>query len=200
MANINEIFNKARVGDRQLNELIGLARGMLADGKINQAEAEYLQKWLVANEAASEHPIVGNLLDRVTEMLEDGDFDQEEADDLFGTLNGLAGGEFDLGEVLKSSGLPLTDPKPKIVFGGSNFCFTGLFAYGNRKACEAIVLEKGSTISGLNQSLNYLVVGIYASSDWIHSSFGRKIEKALDLNAKGALIKIISEDYWVEHL
>jgi hypothetical protein len=44
----NQRFNSKRVSDRNIDELIGLARGILADGKVDQQEAEYLQKWLIA--------------------------------------------------------------------------------------------------------------------------------------------------------
>ncbi|MER8413933.1 hypothetical protein [Mesorhizobium sp. M1342] len=35
-----------RISSRQIDELIGLARGLAADGTINKAEIEFLQKWL----------------------------------------------------------------------------------------------------------------------------------------------------------
>lgn len=37
-----------RISSRQVDELIGLARGLAADGSINKAEVEFLQKWLAA--------------------------------------------------------------------------------------------------------------------------------------------------------
>jgi hypothetical protein len=35
-----------RISARQFDELIGLARGIGADGMLNQSEVEFLQKWL----------------------------------------------------------------------------------------------------------------------------------------------------------
>jgi hypothetical protein len=35
-----------------------LARGLAADGTINNAEVEFLQKWLAANAEISNHPII----------------------------------------------------------------------------------------------------------------------------------------------
>lgn len=40
---------------------IGLTHGLIADRNANQAEAEYLQKWLVANREVSDNPITANL-------------------------------------------------------------------------------------------------------------------------------------------
>ncbi|MCH7499572.1 MAG: NAD-dependent DNA ligase, partial [Nitrospinae bacterium] len=78
MKKLNQLFNRARLDDRQVNELLGLSHGLLADGKIDQAEAEYLQKWLVANIISNSNPIISNLLHRVNDMLSDGLLDDEE--------------------------------------------------------------------------------------------------------------------------
>ena len=67
-----------RIDSRQIDELIGLARGLVADGAINQAEVEFLQKWLVANIAASNHPLLRRLYERVAEILADGHVEEGE--------------------------------------------------------------------------------------------------------------------------
>ena len=38
-----------RLSSRQIDELIGIARGIAADGVLNQVEVEFVQKWLAAN-------------------------------------------------------------------------------------------------------------------------------------------------------
>ena len=42
-------FNTKPMADRQIDQLIGFTQGILADGVVNQAEAETLQNWLQAN-------------------------------------------------------------------------------------------------------------------------------------------------------
>ena len=64
-------FNTKPMADRQIDQLIGLAQGIVADGIVNQAEAEMLQNWLRANQW-TENPYVSRLLDRVERVLEDG--------------------------------------------------------------------------------------------------------------------------------
>ena len=173
---------------------------MLADGKITQDEAEYLQKWFAANAAALSNPLFKGLISRLDEMLSDEILSADESKELFETLEGFGGSSFELGELLKSTNLPLTDPKPEIAFGAKSFCFTGTFLFGKRKECEAAVIEHGGAISTLRKDLDYLVIGIYATEFWAHSSFRRKIEKAVTFNGKGADIKIISEADWIEAL
>lgn len=198
MEKLHRIFNRARIDDRQVNELIGLCHGLLADGKVDQGEVEYLQKWLVTNSACQSNPIVVNLMHRVNHVLADGLVDADEGKELFETLRNFAGGDFELGELQKSTLLPLDSPSPPIVFEGAQFCFTGTFAFGSRKECEAAITSRGASAGSLTMRTKFLVIGVYATESWAHSSYGRKIEKAVELKAKGIPIKIISETHWVE--
>ena len=195
---LHKIFNRARVDDRIVNELLGLAHGITADGKITQDEAEYLQKWLAANTAAADNPIVSNLLEKVGTYLQDGFLDEEEAADLQDTLSRFAGGNFELGELLKSTSLPLDVPTPIIGIPDCRFCFTGTFAYGSRKDCERVVAELGGNSGSLTKQTDFLVIGLYATDSWAHSSYGRKIEKAVTMKNKGQPIKIVGEVHWLE--
>ncbi len=68
-----------RIQSRQIDELIGLARGVAADDNLNQAEAEFLQKWLAANTDISDQPVVRMLYQRINEVLADGRLDNDEA-------------------------------------------------------------------------------------------------------------------------
>jgi len=40
------------------------------------------------------------------------------------------------------------------------------------------------------------VLGAYATESWAHSSFGRKIEKAVDMRFSGVPIPIVGENHW----
>lgn len=189
-----------RITSRQIDELIGIARGLVADGQINQAEVEFLQKWLAANVAISDQPLVHTLYDRVNAVLMDGVLDDEEKVDLLDTLNRFSNRDFELGEVLKSTSLPLCDPAPTLGFPGVRYTFTGTFNYGQRKHCEATVVERGGIAAGLTQKTNVLVIGLYATESWKHSSFGNKILQATEWRERGIPISIVSEEHWVQHL
>jgi NAD-dependent DNA ligase len=189
-----------RIGSRQMDELIGLARGIAADGTINLSEAEFLQKWLAANQSISDQPLIRTLFARVSEMLRDDVLDADESAELLDTLNRFSNRDFELGEVLKSTSLPFCSPAPDLTFGGQAYCFTGTFSYGQRKHCEAVVTEKGGICASLMQKTNVLVVGLYATESWKHSSFGNKILKATEWRDAGKPICIVSEEHWVSHL
>ncbi|WP_316978823.1 BRCT domain-containing protein [Shumkonia mesophila] len=193
-------FNRARIQDRQIDELIGLAHGIVADGVVSQAEAEHLQKWLVAHRNALDNPVILPLYERVNAMLVDHRLDDDEARDLLETLEQYAGGDFEIGEVVKSSTLPIDRPQPSVGFNGTRFCFTGTFVFGTRGECEAAVVDRGAVAGSLRRDTTFLVIGMYATDSWIHSSYGRKIEKAVEMKAQGIPIAIVGESHWANHL
>ena len=62
------------------------------------------------------------------------------------------------------------------------------------------ILEHSGTEGSLTRAADYLAIGIYATDSWAHSSFGRKIEKAVEYREKGAGIAIASEEHWRRYL
>lgn len=201
MTKSNELLNafgSDRIASRQVDELIGISSGLCADGVINQAEAEFLQKWLVANAGITTHPLLVELYERVTDILCDGMVDADERTDLFATLSTVAHRDFELGEVLKATSLPICDPPP-ILTGSETYCFTGTFSFGTRKQCEAAVIEKGGICGSLNQKTDVLVIGVYATDSWKHSSFGNKIIKAAEMRDNGVKISLVTEEHWSKY-
>ena len=193
------IFNREDVADKQVDTLIGLCKGIAADGVVNQQEAEYLQGWLAANEITIQsNPVTANLLSRVNDMLSDGVLDRDEAQDLLAALRSFAGNTPETGEFLKTTGLPVDYPEPDIEFPERRFCFTGTFAYGARSQCVNLVESLGgSHARTVTSKLDYLVLGVYVTPSWAHEAFGRKIEKAMYFrDDRGRNIAIVSEKHW----
>jgi hypothetical protein len=189
-----------RIQSRQIDELIGLSRGHVADGVINSSEIAFLEKWLVSHLAISIQPLIATLYERVREILADGVVDEDECADLLATLTAFSAGDYELGEALKATSLPLCDPPPVMDFVGRLYCFTGTFNFGQRRHCEAEVVARGGTCSGLTRQTDFLVIGAYATESWKHSAFGNKILRAVELSEAGLPIAIVSEEHWVSHL
>lgn len=194
------ILGTDRITSRQVDELVGLARGIAADGAINQSEVEFLQKWLAANMAISGQPMIRRLYDRVNMILADGVVDAEECAELLDTLNSFSSRDFELGEVMKPATLPLCEPEPPLSFHAQRYCFTGTFSFGGRRYCEQTVIDRGAQAGTLTQRTTVLVIGAYATESWKHSAFGTKIVKAVDFRESGAPISIVSEAHWALHL
>lgn len=193
-------YTAKRLTDRQTDELIGIYRGILADGAINTLEVEFLQKWLVANQHFGDNEMLATLRRKVEKALADGVVDAEEAADLYETMMRFTANDAELGEPLKSTALPLDDPAPDITFVGKLFCLTGTFAHGSRRACEDAVQKLAGEVGSITAKTDYLVIGSYATDTWAHSSYGRKIEKAVELKQKGKKVAIIHEQHWLKHI
>lgn len=190
-------YNQRNVRDRHVDTLIGLSKGLVADGKVNQAEAEFLMSWLIQNQHL-DNPIIHNLLDKISSMFEDGILDEEESDELLVVLKSIGGEASEIGELAKSTTLPLCMPAPSLQFAERTFLFTGTCAFGSRKQCQEAIIELGGTVvSSVSKTLNYLVIGSYVTDSWAHESFGRKIEKALEYRSSGVSLHIISEAHWL---
>jgi NAD-dependent DNA ligase len=97
---------------------------------------------------------------------------------------------------LKATSLPLDVPAPEIRFEDTDFCFTGTFAYGCRDDCDRVVENLGGRCGSLTLKTDFLVIGIYATGSWIHSPYGRKIERAVEMKEAGDSIRIVGEQHW----
>lgn len=190
---LNRLFNKTRIEDRTATEFIGICRGLLADNVLNPQEVDFLLAWLSEKqENLCVWPF--NVIDaRLKNMLLDGVIDDEERSELFLLLRDFLGGKLAVESATSlSTKLPLTYPFPEIVFADKKYCFTGKMRSGLRKICEQrVVAYGGIAASCVTQGLDYLVIGDIGSTDWIQSTHGRKIEKAIDYK-----INIISEELW----
>lgn len=193
-------FHGQRLAVRQIDELIGLARGLVADGKINEVEAEFLYAWLAANADVVDNPVISILYSRVSTIMADGVADPDECNELFDTLRAFVDNDIAPGEVLKPTSLPLCRPAPELNFEGRRFCFTGTFNYGQREDCEAAVVDRGGAVGGIARKTNVLVIGAYVTDAWKHSSFGNKIMQAVEWREDGFPISIVSEDHWRQFL
>ena len=189
-----------RITSRQVDELIGLARGLCADNQLNQLEVQFLEKWLAAQLGVSDQPLIRTLYQRLQETLHDGVVTDDERDELFQTLQSLSTGDFELGEVLKSTSLPLCHPAPDITFLDRRFTFTGTFKFGKRRDCETLIADRGAFAGPLSLKTDFLVIGLYATESWKHSSFGNKILEASRMRSEGIPIAIVSEEHWTKFI
>lgn len=194
---LNRLYGRKRMNDRAIDELIGMARGIVADSTVNQKEAVFLSSWMEGNVAFCEDRIVNQLYRRIHEMLVDGILDSNEQIELLGILREYTGESTCAQPANMASTLPLCNPAPIVEFPTMAFCLTGKFAYGPRRICEEIVIDRGGKVqAGVTMDLDFLVVGTFSSTDWVHTSYGRKIEKAVEYREKNGRPSIIPEDLW----
>ena len=198
----NSNWNKEYRIERDISEMLGLAKGILADGCISSDEVHAIRTWIIA------HPDVckiwpGDILAmRLQRIFKDGKVSQGEREDLHELLRELVGGKVGIiGTENAATLLPFDKPLPKLSFPNHTFVLTGKFAFGPRNECERFTQGAGGSCrNSVTRDVNYLLIGTFASRDWIHTSYGRKIEKAVAYRERGNSIAIIGEDHWATSL
>jgi NAD-dependent DNA ligase len=198
-ADVPRRFYADRVNDREVAELLGLCKGMIADGVVNEDEAIALKVWLRS------HPDVAvafpgkQLAERLDRIFADGVIQDDERAELETMVADLVGEPEDRsGEMNRSTRLPLTDPAPAIFFEGKEFVFTGNFCM-RRKECERLVTERaGRAWNDVTRRADYLVIGTVAADAWITAAWGNKILSAMQLRDEGHHIAIVAESHWLE--
>lgn len=201
MGRITRSRNASRVQDRLIDELIGISRGVIADGVVDEKEAIFIGQWIENHREIADKWPVNVLYVRLMEMLKDGILNEDEQLELLETLRNLTGDRSPFQEPNRSTTLPIDKPAPTINFLGKTFCLTGKFVFGSTFECEETITEMGGEVVQMpGQETDYLVIGELCSPDWVHTTFGRSIEKGVELKQQGHPIKILSEEHWVNSL
>lgn len=180
--------------DKQaVQRLLGICKGMASDLKLRDLEILTLGAWLKHSEIWTDNPIANQIRDQLRRMLKDGVITEGERRELLTTLQQVSGSSLEDG-ITGGMSLRLDWDTPDLSFVGKSFCFTGQMSYGTRAECHEITKEQGGTIhKSVLKKTDYLVIGELFSRDWVHSSFGRKIEKAFTYKEKGSSVAIIEE-------
>lgn len=179
--------------------LLGICAGILADGALHDREIQFLSTWLSENEHVAKLWPGSEIYRRVREILADGVVTEDERDDLMATLADLSGSNFATtgAAAADAPALPIDDD-PSIFFRNMSFCFTGRFAFGTRAACERATLSLGGiAVDGISKNLNFLIIGSFIERQWINTTYGRKIEKAVAYREDGNDLVIASETQWI---
>ncbi len=182
--------------ESDLHMLSGLCKGLIADRGLNEAEIRYLDWWLTQNGTLKNNYPGRDLYLLVKEILEDGVITPDESAALRKVLVDFTGCDLDSGVVDGlSTRLPI-DNMDTVCIKDKVFCLTGVFIAGKRSVVEGLIQNAGGIITGgITKKLDFLVVGTLSSRDWKFSSYGRKIQKAVDYrDEQGAKLRILSED------
>jgi hypothetical protein len=199
---------KYRLG-REMDELIGICRGVLADGFIVERETRFLADWARKNQEVLQVWPARDLAMRLERILLDGTVSKEESEELKLFLEKMTGetptslekmNRVSIENSQSATSLPIDDPAPEIEFVERSFCFTGKCLSGTRAWCINEISLRGGECKPAEQC-DYLVVGSLGSRDWAHSSHGRKIEAAMKRKShSNAWPKIVAESRWIKFI
>ena len=189
----NEFGDDENLG--RADELVGFLTGVASDGILNDQEVEALSSWLNRNESIRDKWPASVVVNRLNHILEDGLITEEERQDLLNTVQKITGTDSSSPAVTYEASTEVwEDDVDEVTIAGSVFCLAGEFVSGDRNHMDTNLRLRGAETSpNVNKEVDFLVIGTLASRDWLYTSHGRKIEKAILLKRKGAKILVITE-------
>lgn len=195
----NRLQQESRIA-QGLAEMVGVVRGVVADGVVSVDEANRLARWTRDNPDVAQRWPANILAKRLDRILRDGRVNARERRHLLAILAQFAENQVGMNFPLATD-LPVDHPEPAVVFEGSTFVFAGDMAYGPHRACEREVVELGGACErSVTRRTDYLVIGTLAATDWSQDGFGAQVSEAVQLRSRGASIAIVSEEHWVAAL
>lgn len=185
---------------KAVEHMMGLVGGIVADQQLHDLEIKFLSTWLAENSRVTQTWPGFVVARKVEEVMEDGVVTSAERDHLLKLLTEMSSNEFALAgsSSPEVTGLPIND-SVTVELRNAGVCHSGEFLFGTRASCERLTLKAGGMpVDAITRKTDILVVGTRISPNWAHSSFGRKIQNAMELQEDGHPIEIISERRWIE--
>ncbi len=186
-----------------LQRLHGILGGIISDNIIEKKELDGLKIWLDDHHELKTCWPFDEINNLVSSVLEDGKIDEQEHEALlsfFGEFFNFSS-QFEnesktsnkLGVI---SGICTSDPK--INFDKRSFCLTGSSKRETRENIESNIINLGGNFSEtLDKDTDYLVIGANGSPCWTYACYGRKVEQAVEMQARKSKVQIIHEnDFW----
>ena len=190
-----------------IQRLHGMMAGVLADGRVTDAEIRGLAEWVEDHEhLRMVHPYE-ELYSLLTYILEDNVITNEERALLRTFINDYSPASEQ--RVITYSGISVGDLKLNtlcsvnvdVQLEGRTVCFTGRSSLFTRRQLKPAIEERGGHFSrNMSQKVDYLVVGHEGNPCWAFAKMGRKIQQALDLRKQGSRLAIIKDEEFVDSI
>ncbi len=183
--------NRIKNDIKHYESLLGYIRGILADDVVQEKEIESMIAFMEKNPDLKKGYPGDIIFETCCKFLRN---------DMQGMSIVTFFKEITSDNIEDSARFPIDKEVNEIFFENKKFCFTGIFQIGTRALCHKIIETLGGvTSSTVTTDIDYLIIGHYSSPDWVNTSSGRKIEKAMSLK-KTTGLKIIGEAFWAEEL
>ncbi len=161
--------------------LEGILKGIIADGAVAEDECKKLREWLYENSYLSNHFPFNRAIALVEKALADSVLTKEESDEIVITIH----------EMLN----PVESLRTQInSIAGKTVCLSGNFSYGSKADVEEYIITRGGVVDkSVKKTTNILVVGDCECQAYSNGTYGTKVKKAMEYNAKGCSIQIVKE-------
>lgn len=177
----HKIEHKYSDSTRKMQQLKLMLEGSIADSKIETDEAMDILSFIESDEQLRNDPSISTLTNILQKCLTDGYIDQEESTHLMKVFNNAID--------------PVSRSNTDIEFANKNFVLSGDFEHGSKSSVETLITAKGGTIlKSVTKKCNYVVVGGRGSEAYAMGNYGTKVKKALDWQARGIPVQIVSEE------
>ncbi len=200
----NARFSASRLNDRDMDEFIGICKGIIFDGSVCEDEARNLFTWLAAHHGVASTWPGNKVFTILSEMLTTSPLSASDEGELLALLTSITGNPDIVTQGQQASTLlPFDDPMPDLFFENAVFVLTGTFKMGRRTEIEALVESLGAEVvkKNVRKDTDFLVVADIGSQAWIHSTHGRKIERAVELrDTHQTGLAIVSEEHFYRYL
>lgn len=183
------------VADR-IDEFLGFCAGIIADGKVHEAEALAIKRRFELDPELAQSAKVAKIYRVVADALMDGNLDDDEQRDIRKWIVRLAGDGY---AAAVSQALPPHLPEMiadqrAIVFEDRVFVVAGVLGVGPGYEIASMLGALGGELADeVSHETDFLIVAHDAARDWLAGRIASEIDAARRLIANGAGLKFVSE-------
>lgn len=161
--------------------LNGILAGITEDRVVNKLECQKLLEWLYENQSLTETYPFNQIFEAVERIVKNSVFTKEDEDLIKEKIKEMLNPV----ESLRSEIYSVKD---------KTICLSGNFEYGQKSDVEKLIEEHGGIIvPSVAKKTQILVIGNSECQAYANGTYGTKVVKAMNLQAKGIDIKIIKE-------
>jgi hypothetical protein len=184
-------INEKRINQKNIDELIGICQGILADNLINKDEIDFIYGWIQGKFSKDEIKkffIVNYIYNNLEKSLETSNLNDKDFNNFKNKLKNI----ISLDSILDNI---------NSIENNSICCCSGIFSE-DKTTIKQILKNKNITITkNVTLDINYLIIGSLGNPEWKHGLYGNKIEKAIDYRDKKKTgLVIISEQQLLKYL
>lgn len=167
---------------KELRLMKGLAEKVIEDGDVSIDEACAILELCDALPDIANDRFIKPILSTIESAIVDGQIDEEESADIVQALSRFV------------NPTSSSDGAASISFEAKNFVLSGNFEHGTKSSVAEVIQARGGLIiKSVTKKCDYVVVGGMGNENWSMGNYGSKVKAALDWQAKGSAVQIISE-------
>lgn len=183
-----------------MQQLHGVLGGILADGKVTEAELTGLMGWLSEHDNLKTCWPYDEVESLISGVMRDGKIDDKEQrllQRLFAEFIQLEDDKTITNPpvFIDEQMIGLCSFAPEIKFEDSLFCFTGASIRFKRRELKEMVEQLGGKFTdSMTGKVDYLIIGADGNPCWAYACYGRKVEAAVNYRKTGRNVQLVHEN------